>query len=99
MPAEVDYKTLKTSSRCLEVICCGLVQVTAFGAVKANGETGTLPLGVNFQVGSDATTATSGASAYTGGSSQVRLAKHIPENSDVLQQDSGPRCLYVILLR
>lgn len=50
----------------------GPVQVTAFGAIKANGETGTLPLGVNFQIGSNATTTKLGASAYTGEYSQVR---------------------------
>ena len=54
-----------------KALCCGLVQVTAFSAIKANGETGTLPLGVNFQIGSNATRTTSGASAYSGVSPQV----------------------------
>ena len=30
----------------------GNVQVTAYSVIKSNGQTGTLPTGVNFQIGS-----------------------------------------------
>lgn len=49
------------------------MQVTAFDVITKNGQTGTLPIGVNFQIGSDSTASktTSGSSAYSGAPSQV----------------------------
>ena len=48
------------------------MQVTAYSVIGENGQTGILPTGVNFQVGSSSYgTTTDGKSAYMGGSSQA----------------------------
>ena len=53
------------------------MQVTAYSVIGENGQTGTLPTGVNFQVGSSSYgTTTDGKSAYMGASSQVSPIAH-----------------------
>ena len=53
------------------------VQVTAYHVIGENGQTGTLPTGVNFQMGSSSYgTTTDGKSAYMGASSQALFSAH-----------------------
>ena len=53
------------------------MQVTAYSVISETGQTGTLPTGVNFQVGSSIYgTTTDGKNAYMGASSQVSPFAH-----------------------
>ena len=58
----------------------GCVQVTAYSVIKSNGQTGTLPTGVNFQIGSGSNQSlpsfASGSSAVINGPAIQSLLLH-----------------------